>query len=381
MNQTKVDKLLLKLVENRLSEKESEELIAWLKSKEHQDYFREFVEINHLLNSEQYFGNAERLLDKMEPSRKRFSPSALLKYAAVLLVLISSTLFFKNDLFPTEDSKVPAPVIHNNRIQPGVNAAVLTLGDGREVALGKGADYSTEILNAKEDRIVYAPKQDKASRMEYNYLSVPRGGQFSLLLSDSTKVWLNSESKLKYPVEFVAGQRREVYLLYGEAYFEVTSSTKNNGDDFKVYHKDQEIQVLGTQFNIKAYGDEPEVLTTLVEGKVAVRNGERSLEIAPGEQSRLNLDTGAIEVSEVDVFAEISWKSGVFSFKKKRLEEIMRTLARWYDMEVIFENKSLKDKRFKGVLRKNQSIEDILSVIMSSSLRSYEINDKTVTLK
>lgn len=381
MNQTKVDKLLLKLVENRLSEKESEELIAWLKSKEHQDYFREFVEINHLLNSEQYFGNAEGLLDKMEPSRKRFSPSALLKYAAMLLVLISSTLFFKNDLFPTEDPKVPAPVIHNNRIQPGVNAAVLTLGDGREVALGKGADYSTEILNAKEDRIVYAPKQDKGSQMEYNYLSVPRGGQFSLLLSDSTKVWLNSESKLKYPVEFVAGQRREVYLLYGEAYFEVTSSTKNNGDDFKVYHKDQEIQVLGTQFNIKAYGDEPEVLTTLVEGKVAVRNGERSLEIAPGEQSRLNLDTGAIEVSKVDVFAEISWKSGVFSFKKKRLEEIMRTLARWYDMEVIFENKSLKDKRFKGVLRKNQSIEDILSVIMSSSLRSYEINDKTVTLK
>tara|TARA_A100001015_G_scaffold228140_1_gene257781 strand:+ start:44 stop:697 length:654 start_codon:yes stop_codon:yes gene_type:complete len=217
--------------------------------------------------------------------------------------------------------------------------------------------------------------------MEYNYLSVPRGGQFSLLLSDGTKVWLNSESKLKYPVDFVEGQSREVYLLYGEAYFKVASSEKNQGDDFKVYHNEQEVRVLGTEFNIKAYKDEPEVLTTLVEGKVTVSNGKRTQEIAPGEQSRLNLETGTIHVSEVDVFSETSWMSGVFSFKKKPLKDIMRTLSRWYDMEVVFENKSLENKRFKGVLRRNQSIEEVLSVIMSSSLHSYEINDKTVILK
>ncbi|WP_421824718.1 FecR family protein [Flagellimonas oceanensis] len=381
MNQTKVDKLLLKLVENRLSEQETEALSEWLKSEENQNYFHEYVKINHLLNSEQHFGNADRLLDTIKPSKKRFNATVVLKYAAVLLVLIGSTLFFKNVLFSTQDSVPPAPVVRNNQIRPGVNSAVLTLGDGKEVALGKGADYTTETLNAKEDKIVYVPKQGKTSQMEYNYLSVPRGGQFSLLLSDSTKVWLNSESKLKYPVDFVPGQSREVYLLYGEAYFEVASSERNHGDDFKVYHNEQEVRVLGTEFNVKAYGNEPEVLTTLVEGKVTVRNGDQSFKINPGQQSRLDLESGKMHVSEVDVFSETSWKSGVFSFKKKRLKEIMRTLSRWYDMEVIFENKSLEEKRFKGVLRKNQSIEDVLSVIMSSSLNSYEINDKTVILK
>ena len=380
MNQTKVDKLLLKLVENRLSEKESEELIEWLKSEEHQDYFREFVEINHLLNSQQHFGKGNELLEEIMAPKNRFEYTTLLKYAAIVLVVVTSAFFFKNDLFPTKKTTAPIPVVKNNNIQPGDNAAILTLEDGSDVPLGKGAEFTTKTLNAEENQVVYS-SQDSPKELEYNYLTVPRGGQFSIQLSDSTKVWLNSESKLKYPVDFPKGQSREVYLLYGEAYFEVASSTKNNGDDFKVYHRDQEIQVLGTQFNIKAYGDEPEVLTTLVEGKVAVSNGKESLEITPGEQSRLNLDTGTIKVSKVDVFAEISWKSGVFSFKKKRLEEIMRTLSRWYDMEVVFENKSLKDKRFKGVLRKNQSIEDVLSVIMSSSLQSYEINDKTVTLK
>jgi len=381
MNQTKVDKLLLKLVENRLSEAESETLSEWLKSEHNQKYFRKYVEINHLLNLERSFANGEQLFDKIPAPRKRFSYATVMKYAAVLLVLIASTLFFKNILSSAQDSMPPAPVVRNNQIRPGVNAAVLTLGDGKEVALGKGTDYATEALNAKEDQIVYAAKQGKTSQMEYNYLSVPRGGQFSLLLSDGTKVWLNSESKLKYPVDFVEGQSREVYLLYGEAYFKVASSKKNQGDDFKVYHNEQEVRVLGTEFNIKAYKDEPEVLTTLVEGKVTVGNGKRTQEIAPGEQSRLNLETGTIHVSEVDVFSETSWMSGVFSFKKKPLKDIMRTLSRWYDMEVVFENKSLENKRFKGVLRRNQSIEEVLSVIMSSSLHSYEINDKTVILK
>ncbi|MCR9228439.1 MAG: FecR family protein [Flavobacteriaceae bacterium] len=380
MNQTKVDKLLLKLVENRISEQESEELLLWLKSEENQNYFNEFVEINHLLNSNQAFGNGKELQKKLKISQKKTKYASLLKYAAVIIVVVTSGLIFKDSLFSANDALAPAPVVKNNKIQPGKNAAVLTLGDGTDITLGKETDYTNEVLKAKENQVVYSPKGHK-SKVEYNYLTVPRGGQYSLQLSDSTKVWINSESKLKYPVEFVPGQSREVYLLYGEAYFEVASSENNNGDDFKVYHKDQEIQVLGTQFNVKAYEEESEVLTTLVEGKVSVKIGEEALEMAPGEQSRLDLGTGLISVSNVDVFSEVSWKSGIFSFKKKALSDIMKTLSRWYDMEVVFENSSLKDKKFKGVLRKNQSIEEVLSVIMSSSLDSYEINDRTVILK
>ena len=380
MNQTKVDKLLLKLVENRISEQESEELLQWLKSEENQNYFNEFVEINHLLNSNQHFPNGKELQKKLKIVEKKSKYASLLKYAAVIIVVVTSGLIFKDSLFSANDPVMPAPVVTNNKIQPGKNAAVLTLGDGSDITLGKETDYSNEILKAKGDQVVYSPKGQN-NKVEYNYLTVPRGGQYSLQLSDSTKVWINSESKLKYPVEFVPGQSREVYLLYGEAYFEVASSENNNGDDFKVYHKEQEIQVLGTQFNIKAYGEESEVLTTLVEGKVSVKIGEEALEMTPGEQSRLDLDTGLISVSNVDVFSETSWKSGVFSFKKKSLSDIMKTLSRWYDMEVVFENSSLKERKFKGVLRKNQSIEEVLSVIMSSSLHSYEINDRTVILK
>lgn len=383
MNQSRVDNLLLKLVENRISEQESEDLAQWLKSEENQIYFNEFVEFNHLLNSRQPFGSDTKLPYGTKTSENRFSFTTLLKYAAVILIVAASALFFTDGLFSTNDPIVPTapmPVVTNNKIRPGINTAVLTLGDGSEIDLGKGADYTTETLVAKEDQVVYSPK-GSTREVTYNYLTVPRGGEFFLQLSDGSKAWLNSDTKLKYPVEFIQGQSREVFLLYGEVYFEVTSSTENDGNDFKVYHKDQEIQVLGTQFNVKAYGDESEVLTTLVEGKVAVNNGKQFLEMTPGEQSRFDLGTGLISIAQVDTYSETSWKSGVFSFKEKSLKDIMRTLSRWYDMEVIFENRSLEDKRFKGVLRKSQSIEEVLSVIMSSSLNSYEINDRTVILK
>ncbi|MEC3966603.1 FecR family protein [Flagellimonas halotolerans] len=379
MNQTKVDKLLLKLIENRISEEESEELLDWLKSEENLKYFNDFVEINHYVNAKKTFAHNDELFDQIKKTGNRHKYRTILKYAAVIAGLIVAAYIFKDKVFIPEGPTTP--IIVNNEIEPGQNTAVLTLEDGENVTLGKDANYKTQNLSAKEDQIVYSPKENSTKAVQYNYLTVPRGGQFSLTLSDGTVVWLNSESKLKYPVNFVEGESRAVHLVYGEAYFDVSSSTEHQGADFKVYYEKQEIQVLGTQFNIKAYKDEPDVLTTLVEGKVAVKHEEQTLGIVPGEQSRLNTKTGAIAVSEVDVFSETSWKRGVFSFKKKPLKDIMKTLSRWYDMEVVFEKKSLENKKFKGVLRKNQSIEDVLSVIMSSSLDSYEIKNKTVILK
>lgn len=381
MNQTKIDKLLLKLVENRISQTESEELLEWLKSGDNLEYFNEFVAINQLVNAKREFGNNELLVHKMEKAARKRRHVTYLKYAAVLVGLVAAAFLFKDDMVALGESAPPSPVIVNNEIRTGTSTAVLTLEDGKDVRLESGSDFSTQNLEAKEDQVIYRPKEDGTREVAYNYLTVPRGGQFSLTLSDGTQVWLNSESKLKYPVDFVKGKSREVHLLYGEGYFDVASSDKNNGDDFRVYHDQQEIRVLGTQFNLKAYGDEPEILTTLVEGKVSVTHDGGTLEILPGEQSRLNVNTGGIQVSKVDALSETLWRSGIFSFKEKPLKEIMRTLSRWYDMEVVFENKALEDKKFKGVLRKNQSIEEVLSVIMSNSLDSYEINRNTVILK
>jgi ferric-dicitrate binding protein FerR (iron transport regulator) len=183
-------------------------------------------------------------------------------------------------------------------------------------------------------------------------------------------------------VSFTDGESRRVELVYGEAYFEVSPSTENRGSDFKVHHDQQEVQVLGTAFNIKAYKDETHIYTTLAEGNVAVNfNGKTQL-LSPGEQSVLDGNTNNITINKVNVNIETAWKEGIFNFiQGKSLKEIMAVLSRWYDFDVVFENESLESVRFKGILGKNQNVEEILSAIKSTSINNYEINNKTVTIK
>jgi ferric-dicitrate binding protein FerR (iron transport regulator) len=203
-----------------------------------------------------------------------------------------------------------------------------------------------------------------------------------MTLSDGTKVWLNSETQLKYPVSFTDSESRQVELVYGEAYFEVSPSTEHKGADFKVFHDHQEVQVLGTEFNIKAYKDETNIYTTLVEGKVAVNYNGNNQILAPNQQSNLNTENNNITMAMVDVYRETSWTQGVFIFKKKPLKKIMEVLSRWYDMEVVFENKELENVIFSGTFNKKHSIEDILTAIKNTKfINNYEINNKTIVIK
>ncbi|MGY8911295.1 MAG: FecR family protein, partial [Flavobacteriales bacterium] len=175
---------------------------------------------------------------------------------------------------------------------------------------------------------------------------------------------------------------RQVEVVYGEAYFDVSPSTANAGTSFKVYNKNQEIKVLGTEFNIKAYKNELNIYTTLVEGKVAITTEHKNNILSPGEQSILNINTTDIRIAQVDIKPEISWREGIFIFKKKPLKEIMTTLSRWYDMEVVFLNKDAETIQFNGSLNKNQSIEAVLNDIKNFGIiNNYEIKNKTVTIK
>ena len=200
-------------------------------------------------------------------------------------------------------------------------------------------------------------------------------------MSDGTEVWLNSETQLKYPVNFVKGQTREVELVYGEAYFDVSPSTEHGGSKFRVMNNAQEVEVLGTEFNIKAYRDDTNVYTTLVEGKVVVGNGDLEQYLTPNQQSNINLENNSIKVTVVDVDVETSWKNGIFSFKGMPLKNIMKVISRWYDVDVVFENKELESIKFKGVLDKYQSVEEILNIMTSSTINNYEIKDKTIILR
>ncbi|MNQ99490.1 fec operon regulator FecR [compost metagenome] len=255
------------------------------------------------------------------------------------------------------------------------------MANGSQIALGKGKSYQTRQASSNGEKLVYTNGNTPVSAA-YNYLTIPRGGQFFVQLADGTKVWLNSESQLRYPVAFTDGKTREVELVYGEAYFEVSPSTVHKGARFKVLNKMQEVEVLGTQFNIKAYKDETTIYTTLVEGKVAMNTVNAKVYLAPSQQANLNLKNLNLSISRVDVYNEISWKKGIFSFERKPLKDIMVVLSRWYDVDVIFENKTLENAKFIGILGKEQPIEEILTTIKATNIiNNYKIEGKTIYIK
>lgn len=301
--------------------------------------------------------------------------------AAVFVGTLASTYFFRESLFYFSNENTP--IIVNNSIEIGTDKATLTLEDGTVVVLEKGSNYEATNLKSNGEKIIYNASNNSNSKTTYNYLTIPRGGQFFVQLSDGTQVWLNSESKLKYPVSFTKGDARLVELIYGEAYFDVSPSVKNKGSKFKVINNNQEVEVLGTEFNIKAYKDETTIYTTLVEGKVAVNiNNRKQQFLSPNQQLNLNVNTNSLSVKTVDVYNEISWKQGVFSFENKPLIEIMKVLSRWYDMDVLFENKATEIETFTGVLGKDQKIEEILTTIKNFGIiKNFEIKNKTITLK
>jgi ferric-dicitrate binding protein FerR (iron transport regulator) len=307
------------------------------------------------------------------------------KYAAAAIAIgvLTTTYFFKDTMFNSYVEPTPTIVNTNeNSIGPGTDRATLTLEDGSIVTLEKGDAYQTQNANSNGQQIVYKTGKQYPSEIAYNYLTVPRGGQFFIELSDGTQVWLNSGSQLKYPVSFMEGKPRVVELVYGEAYFDVSPSAEHKGSKFKVFNQSQEVEVLGTEFNIKAYKDEANIYTTLVEGKVTISSGSQREKLIPGQQSNLDLENKSITIAKVDVKTETSWRHGVFSFRGKPLKDIMKVISRWYNVDVVFENRQLEDITFKGVLGKNQDIQEILETIKSLSIiKNYEIDGKQIILK
>lgn len=300
--------------------------------------------------------------------------------AASIIILMTVGYFITNQTNSGPQKVLPVAVI-NDTIHAGTDKATLELEDGSVVTLEKGKPFNNNNLNSNGEKIVINQNEVPKKEMVYNYLTIPRGGQFFIQLSDNTKVWLNSESQLKFPVAFIEGETRKVELIYGEAYFEVSSSKNHNGSKFKVLNKNQEIEVFGTEFNVKAYNDENFIYTTLVEGKVAVSNGISKQNLIPNEQSILNIKDKDFKIVSVNVDSEISWKRGIFMFRDKPLIDVMKVISRWYDVDIIIENKKLEDINFKGVLGKDQNLEELLFSIKNSSvINNYEIHDRKIIL-
>lgn len=380
--------LLIKFIKRECSEKEVDQIVIYFKKSKDLSDFPTVEDISKSLDmypdmdenaaNTIYNNILEVTKSKQIPTKKKFP---IWKYAAaaIFIGLLTTTYFIKENIFNTPVE--PSLTKVNNEIEPGTEKAILTLDDGSVVILEKGRTYQTLRANSNGEQLVYEVKNTNSKDIAYNYLTIPRGGQFFIKLSDGTQVWLNSESQLKYPTSFIEGEPRQVELVYGEAYFDVSPSTDHNGSKFRVFNQSQEIEVLGTEFNIKAYKDERTVYTTLVEGKVVIDNGNSKFDLVPNQQSNLDLENNNLTITEVDVNAVVSWKNGIFSFKGMPLKDIMKVISRWYDIDVIFENKRLESIKFKGSLDKQQSIEEILSIMKSSSINDYEIKNKTIILK
>ena len=299
--------------------------------------------------------------------RRRLSVAAC---AAVLLTGVGAWW-----LLGREDGPERRPVAQV--VTPIAPKAYITLQTGERVALGnRGETTVADGSRILQDSalVSYAADSVVEEKPVWHELSVPRGGEYMLVLSDSTRVWVNAASRLRYPTRFE--DTREVCLLEGEAYFDVA---RDEEKPFLVRTPRGSVRVLGTEFNVNAYDDEAGVVTTLVEGSVRFSDGEKRVVLRPGEQ----VATGgreAWQVREVDVAEYVGWKNGVYVFNRRTLAELMEIVERNYDVTVFFANEECESLRFSGDLKKYDDLGDFLRFIETSGDARFVVKDKTVTV-
>lgn len=299
---------------------------------------------------------------KLAPKAKSRKLHLWLPYAAALAIIaIVSTVLIKQHSSEIDFSK---EYDFEQLAHQGDKSAIITFSDGSHVKLTKDEEKQlaekdgTKITKDSLNNITYSSQNSTASKLLYNTISIPRGGEYSLILSDGTKVWLNADTKLRYPVKF-AQNKREVYLT-GEAYFEVAHNKKA---PFTVHSHDAEVKVLGTSFNVSAYDDQEFIATTLVEGSVQINNLGNVKVLKPGFQSTLIRGRNEIEIKAVDTHLYTSWVNGVFEFENMELEYIMNQLGRWYDVKFFFTEERFRHIRFTGAFEKENSFEYALNLI------------------
>jgi transmembrane sensor len=308
--------------------------------------------------------------------------------ASVLLLLGVFAIYRFQNNKPSKTAQLASVTILKNDVAPGGNKATLTLANGTTIILDNAhsgalaTQGNTQVLKLNDGQLQYKESSEvspSGGDLEgaFNTISTPRGGQYQLTLSDGTKVWLNAASSLRYPATFT-GKDRQVELN-GEAYFEVAH---NAAMPFKVnVAGKEEVEVLGTHFNINSYSDEPAVKTTLLEGSVKVSKGLASIFIKPGEQAVVSDNNGNITLKQnVDIDEIVAWKNEKFVFQDLDLKSIMRQVARWYDIDVSYTG-NISNKEYVGVISRDVNITEILKMLETASNIKFEIAGRKVIVK
>ncbi|QKJ29371.1 DUF4974 domain-containing protein [Mucilaginibacter mali] len=310
--------------------------------------------------------------------RKRAFWQPALAAAAVLLIVSVAALIYYPGIEPVQKN----PIAQKIDVKPGGNKAILILGNGKKITLtdslnGQIAVQSKiKITKTAQGQIVYELPAGVATNdpvPEYNTIEAPTGGQWEVVLPDRSRVWLNARSSLTYPT-FFAGNERRVQLK-GEAYFEITHNAQI---PFRVASGSQVVEVLGTHFNIMAYDDEQLMRTTLLEGSVKISDHGQSRIIVPGEQARVS-DAGIKVTNEVDLEDVISWKNGYFKFNES-LESIMRKVARWYNVEIIYASNIDPSMRFGGKISRYKNLSSALKIMELTGNIHFKVEGRRVTV-
>ncbi len=304
--------------------------------------------------------------------------------AASIALIISVGLFawFQYNTVDkrTENRIVQVKEFEKNDVLPGSDKAILTFDDGTKVALDDskngslGKQGETNILKPEKGQLVYQSTKTAVAQPMYNTVTTPKGGQYQVVLSDGTKVWLNAASSLRFPLVF-EGNERKVEMT-GEVYFEVAKNAKK---PFKVISNGQEVEVLGTHFNIMAYPNEKAIKTTLLEGSVKVSKNDHSTILEPGQQAKVGFNNNIFRtINDVSLEEELAWKNGYFQFNNASLEMIMRQIERWYDVDIQYIGK-IPDEHFTGKLPRNTNLSNVLKILSMSEVQ-FKIEGKKIVI-
>ena len=377
-NETDIQHLIISSLEGTASEEELLVLQKWLEESEQHfllfhAYRQDWIQAGCVqrYQTEEAWKKVEHRLFHRMSVKHLFLWTRIAGYAALVVLMIAvGYVFMRRD-----QDKDQAYVVEGN-IEPGGKKAILVLGSDEKVVLGDEAEETllagNTTVKKEGNTLVYGEKHAKETAGEYNRLITPRGGEYAVVLADGTKVWLNAESELHYPVHFPEHER-EVHLKW-EAYFSVS---KQAGKPFVVCVGDSRITVLGTEFNVRNYQDEV-VATTLVKGAVRIHDAGRECDLTPGQQAVIEAD--GIRVREVDTDLYTAWKDGYFIYREKTLEDIMKELSRWYDFTYDCQSEELRQMTLTAKLRKFDRVEDIFDILKRTGRLDFATHGKNVTV-
>ncbi|PRD47678.1 FecR family protein [Sphingobacterium haloxyli] len=356
-----------------------------------EDIFAELAEKSPLPwlateNADEHYSAIQQRINRQyeQAPSSRFRKWPFMRVAAALFILIGVTalLFTDTDLFDRSEDGTDREQKQWSAIVPGTNKAKIVLENGREIDLEKLADNTSVTMDGytltknKKGEISYRMLDGKTLENGlYNTIVVPRGGEYKLNLPDGSEVWLNAVSSLRYPLNF--GEVARKVELTGEAYFRVVKKTVGTKKlPFIVQVGDQELEVLGTAFNLNSYTDR--IKTTLVEGAVRLRFPNRREEkLLPNQQSIYSTRSGKIQVEKINPYYTIAWRTGSFAFDNAPLGEVLDCLSRWYD--VSFEYAVDKEPvRFTGSISRYENIETLLGLIEMTNSIKFEIKERRI---